>query len=78
MLALKDYSALLSAAAVLGGDDGYACQQYDYAAQSELMCNGSRAAMSVPSCKYSREDGLRQYYAPFLAFRRPAMRSPVE
>jgi hypothetical protein len=59
MRALKDYGALLSAAAVLGGDDGYACQQYSCAAQSEPMCNGNRAAMSMPSRKCGREDKLR-------------------
>lgn len=58
MEALKDYDALLSAMAVPRGNDGYACWQYNCTTQSELTCNGGRAAMFMPSCKRGTEDEL--------------------
>nr|XP_034606404.1 BOI-related E3 ubiquitin-protein ligase 1-like [Setaria viridis] len=58
--ALKDYGALLSAAA---NDGGY---RYDRAAQSDLTCNGGGGgggAVAVPSRKRGIEDELERYYA---------------
>ncbi|OEL23438.1 hypothetical protein BAE44_0015542 [Dichanthelium oligosanthes] len=88
MRALKDYGALLPAAAA----DNWC--QYDRAAvgvasaaQSELTCNGGGGAAAVPSRKRAREDELQSFVPPSSAVLLPipgtheaftvAQRSPV-